>query len=497
MLSTALGESLRQALCFGAGSFLRRTDALSPGDGLAAHRLLLTLLIPTLLVGLGVNAGSFLEPGSRVLAACGLAHFLLLFSSSLLGFRSLPAKDKGTATALVTCVSCCFSGLPGARGSLAQARLVLLGDLPAALLSFVAAALVVVRTRGRLLGGAMPGKYKHADGGVYSGEWKGFSKHGFGTYTYPSGSIYSGEWRENAKDGCGTYRYGTGGAYIGDWRKGNPWGVGIRVYKSGKVAHGNFVNGKLESELPADVCEAAVERSLRASKQASSIAKERNQPFYQRLVTEVADILPICLVLLALRLPRVFSVLISAETTRAVLLFFAPLAALAYGLQSAFRPQLSDSTLLDVQGMLSFRYGVSCLFAGLALLLAPPGADFGIILSCALCPASPLLMLVVDKYTAENKDFVRAVLGWSMVLSLALTACAQILCEVQAGSRGQGERPAVVVGKPSAARCRVLRGTTHVPRAEGRRQHRAPGRRRNAQRISAGSKYCKSLRTSF
>ena len=65
------------ALFWAAGVFLRRTDALSPEDGLAAHRLLLTVLVPIVAIGLGVGARCwFLEPASRNLAALGLAAFL-------------------------------------------------------------------------------------------------------------------------------------------------------------------------------------------------------------------------------------------------------------------------------------------------------------------------------------------------------------------------------------------------------------------------------------
>ena len=432
LVAAQLAETARQAACFGLGVFLRRSDALSSSDGLAAHRLMLTLLIPVLLVGMNVNSGAILEPASQLVVLITLCHFLLLWLGSSIAFRNLPVRDRGIGTVLVTCVSCCFSGLlyHGVRDTLVGGRAVLVCDLPATLLSFVFAAVVLVRTRGRLLGGTMPGKYRHQDGGIYSGEWKGFSKHGFGTHTYPSGSIYSGEWKDNVKEGCGTYRYASGGAYIGSWRKGNPSGMGIRVYKSGKSSHGNFVDGKLESALPAEVCEGTIERSMRAAKQASSIAEERTQPLYQKVCAEILDIFPILFVLCVHKLPQVFSTLISGQVAGVVLLFLAPLASLAFGLQSAFGPGLSESTLLDVRGVLSFRYAVSTLFLGLLLAMAPAAvapSHCKIALSCILCPVSPMLVLLTDKYTMETKAFVRAVIGWSMVVSLGLTASTQVL----------------------------------------------------------------------
>ena len=427
-------ESLRQAACFLGGYFLRKTEAFSPLDGLAAHRLLLTLVLPILLIGLKVNSGSFLDPTIQPLVLVNLIHLLILWLTSYVALRSLPVKDRGIGTALVTCISCCFSGLlyHGIRESAARAKAVVLSDLPVSVLSLALAGTGLIRTRRRLQGGAMPGKYRHADGGVYSGEWKGFSKHGFGSYTYPSGSIYSGEWKENVKEGFGTYRYATGGAYLGEWKKGNPSGMGIRVYKSGNTAHGNFVDGKLESALPADVCEASIERSMRAAKNAALVAKERNQTIYQKVVTELIGLLPIILVILVHKLPQIFYALASEGTTRVIMLFLAPLSALAFGLQSAFGPGLSDSTLLDISGVLAFRYAVSCQFAALVLALMPSmsiHSNYSILISCLLCPVSPLLVLFTQKYTRETKNFVRAVVGWSMIFSLALTTSTQILCE--------------------------------------------------------------------
>jgi hypothetical protein len=441
-ITAACVEALRQSAYFGLGVFLRKTDAFSHLDGAAVSRLMLTLVVPVLLVGLNVNSASFLaDKATRALVLLNVGHFVFLWLTSWLAFRNLPVKDRGIATVLVTCLSCCFSGVlcHGMReGLLSRTRLAIVSDLPVTILSFAIAGFILTRTRRRMQGGTMPGKYKHVDGGVYSGEWKGFVKHGFGVYTYPSGSIYSGEWKENVKEGFGTYRYAVGGAYIGGWKNGNPSGMGIRVYKSGKSAHGNFAEGKLVDKLQAEVCEATIDRGLRAAKHASSIAKERNQSVYQKVFTELLELSPIAFVLLVHRLPGAFSALVSEETVKVILLFFAPLAALAYGLQSVFGPSVSDSTLLDVKGMLSFRYAMSCLFASLVLAVAPSTAllmpiDRTIALSCILCPVSPLLILLTQKYTREAKDFIRAVVGWSMVSSLALTTLAQVLCEANKG----------------------------------------------------------------
>jgi hypothetical protein len=37
----------------------------------------------------------------------------------------------------------------------------------------------------------------HADGDVYSGEWKHDKAHGYGKYEHANGAVYVGEWYED------------------------------------------------------------------------------------------------------------------------------------------------------------------------------------------------------------------------------------------------------------------------------------------------------------
>merc|ERR1712224_743295 len=77
--------------------------------------------------------------------------------------------------------------------------------------------------------------------------------------------------------------------------------------------------------------------------------------------------------------------------------------------------------------------GISCLFASFVLALAQAVSipcDLTIALSCILCPVSPLLVLLTQKYTRETKKFIRAVIGWSMISSLALATSTQIIFEM-------------------------------------------------------------------
>ncbi len=77
-------------------------------------------------------------------------------------------------------------------------------------------------------GSAYPASYRHADGGVYRGQWRGRSKQGLGVYRYPSGAQYQGEWLDNQKHGRGIYTYPNGGLYQGEWSGGERHGKGVR-----------------------------------------------------------------------------------------------------------------------------------------------------------------------------------------------------------------------------------------------------------------------------
>ncbi len=41
------------------------------------------------------------------------------------------------------------------------------------------------------------GKFYHADGDIYEGEWKQDKAHGKGTYIHMNGSRFEGEWNED------------------------------------------------------------------------------------------------------------------------------------------------------------------------------------------------------------------------------------------------------------------------------------------------------------
>lgn len=82
-------------------------------------------------------------------------------------------------------------------------------------------------------GSGWPLAVKHADGGVYDGEWSGHEKVGLGVYKYPSGATYEGWWAANVKHGRGVYRYADGGKFEGEFVNGQRSGLGVRTWPSG------------------------------------------------------------------------------------------------------------------------------------------------------------------------------------------------------------------------------------------------------------------------
>lgn len=114
-------------------------------------------------------------------------------------------------------------------------------------------------------GPAFPKNFKHTDGGIYNGEWKGALKDGFGVYTYPSGAAYEGEWLDGTKEGRGVYRFAKGGIYEGEWRNGKMEGVGVRTYSSGKVVSGLWEQGRLAKAIDESQCALVVANANEAA----------------------------------------------------------------------------------------------------------------------------------------------------------------------------------------------------------------------------------------
>mmetsp|Transcript_100932 Transcript_100932/g.323982 ORF Transcript_100932/g.323982 Transcript_100932/m.323982 type:complete len:326 (+) Transcript_100932:137-1114(+) len=71
-------------------------------------------------------------------------------------------------------------------------------------------------------------------GSVYSGQWKGHCRHGFGYQTWRDGASYSGQWLENVAVGMGVYNFPDGSVYVGEWQHNRFHGLGA-YYGSSKT----------------------------------------------------------------------------------------------------------------------------------------------------------------------------------------------------------------------------------------------------------------------
>mmetsp|Transcript_71723 Transcript_71723/g.180973 ORF Transcript_71723/g.180973 Transcript_71723/m.180973 type:complete len:335 (-) Transcript_71723:93-1097(-) len=80
-------------------------------------------------------------------------------------------------------------------------------------------------------------------GSVYSGQWRGHSRHGFGYQTWPDGSSYTGQWADNAACGLGIFTYRDGSAYVGQWQRNRFHGLGAYYDASKTVYRGEWHNG--------------------------------------------------------------------------------------------------------------------------------------------------------------------------------------------------------------------------------------------------------------
>ena len=59
--------------------------------------------------------------------------------------------------------------------------------------------------------------YRFKSGAVYSGEWKGGFRDGFGEQVWTDGAKYIGEWRDNRAHGKGKFIHVDGDIYEGFW----------------------------------------------------------------------------------------------------------------------------------------------------------------------------------------------------------------------------------------------------------------------------------------
>lgn len=73
---------------------------------------------------------------------------------------------------------------------------------------------------------------------VYTGEWKGGFRDGYGEQQWPDGARYEGEWRENRAHGKGQFVHVDGDVYDGQWANDKANGLGVYMHVNGAKYEG-------------------------------------------------------------------------------------------------------------------------------------------------------------------------------------------------------------------------------------------------------------------
>ena len=97
-------------------------------------------------------------------------------------------------------------------------------------------------------GEILKGISSYPGGANYTGDFKSFKPHGYGTFLWANGDKYTGEWKNGKTDGDGTKTWNDGRKYLGKFENDKMQGEGSLFYPDGKKYVGDFVNGKRHGE---------------------------------------------------------------------------------------------------------------------------------------------------------------------------------------------------------------------------------------------------------
>lgn len=75
--------------------------------------------------------------------------------------------------------------------------------------------------------------YVFKTGAVYTGEWRGGFRDGWGEQTWPDGARFVGHWKENRAHGIGKFSHVDGDVYEGEWANDKANGRGVYRHVNG------------------------------------------------------------------------------------------------------------------------------------------------------------------------------------------------------------------------------------------------------------------------
>lgn len=82
--------------------------------------------------------------------------------------------------------------------------------------------------------------YRFKSGAIYTGEWKGGFRDGFGEQVWTDGAKYVGEWRDNRAHGKGKFIHVDGDVYEGFWANDKANGPGSYQHVNGAMYEGEW-----------------------------------------------------------------------------------------------------------------------------------------------------------------------------------------------------------------------------------------------------------------
>ena len=71
------------------------------------------------------------------------------------------------------------------------------------------------------------------NGAVYSGQWLGNHKHGWGVQRWPDGARYEGNWKNSKASGKGKFWHYDGDVFEGQWLDDKANGYGVYTHTNG------------------------------------------------------------------------------------------------------------------------------------------------------------------------------------------------------------------------------------------------------------------------
>jgi hypothetical protein len=93
------------------------------------------------------------------------------------------------------------------------------------------------------------GRFLHANGDRYLGEFKDSVSNGRGAYYFNNGDLYKGQFKKGERHGFGNMTWKSGDKYIGEYAHNQRHGDGTYYFADGRVKKGVFKDGVLVQEF--------------------------------------------------------------------------------------------------------------------------------------------------------------------------------------------------------------------------------------------------------